>query len=68
MTILSHAMILLKGDEIRLKNGQIVEVIDTWGIARCHVKVKDRNGKEILIIAERDVAEILRRRAIQRIT
>lgn len=56
---------LLKGDEIRLHDGQIVEVLEVWGIARCHAKVKNRNGEVSLIIAERDVDSVLRRTAIR---
>ena len=59
-------VLLLKGDEIRLRDGQIVNVIDVWGVARCHAKVQSKNGEESLIIAEKDVDSIIRRPAIRK--
>lgn len=59
-------MLLLKGDEVRLQDGKIVEVFDVWGFARCHAKVLSKNGEVSLIIAERDVAAVLHRTAIRK--
>ena len=59
-------MTLLKGDQIRLHDGRIVDVIDVWGVARCHAKVQSKDGEIELIIAENDVDSILRRSAIRK--
>ncbi|KEQ25551.1 hypothetical protein [Paenibacillus tyrfis] len=59
-------MLLLKGDHIRLKDGRAVEVLDTWGIARCHAKVSFDDGSIALIISERDVAALISRPALER--
>lgn len=38
-------MILFEGDEVRLKSGEIAEVIEIWGVARVWCKLKTRDGK-----------------------
>ena len=37
-------MILFKGDQVKLRTGEIAEVVDTWGIARLWCKLKTRDG------------------------
>lgn len=59
-------MLLIKGDQIRLHDSSIVEVIDVWGVARSHAKIRDQSGAVSLIIAERDVESVLRRPAIRK--
>jgi len=60
-------MLLLKTDEVRLRDGRIGEVVHVWGVVRCHAVVKCKDGSEIWIIAERDVESVLRRPAIRTI-
>lgn len=59
-------MLLLKSDNVRLHDGTTVDVLEVWGHARCHAKVKDESGAARFIIAENDVAEVLRRPAIRK--
>ena len=54
-------MLLLKGDKVRLHSGEVVEIIAVWGFARCHAKARSVNGKILLLIAERDVNEVVKR-------
>jgi rRNA processing protein Gar1 len=61
-------MMLMKTDEIRLHDGRIGEIVDVWGVVRCHALVKCEDGTETLIIAERDVEYVLRRPAIRKIS
>jgi len=37
-------MIVLKGDEVKLKSGDTAEVVDIWGVARTWHKLKLSNG------------------------
>lgn len=57
---------LLKTDEVQLRDGRIGEVVDVWGVARCHARVRFADGTELMVIAERDVESVLRRPAIRK--
>ncbi|KJB88604.1 hypothetical protein AZ66_06545 [Paenibacillus sp. E194] len=53
-------MIVLKGDEVKLKTGEKAIVIDVWGVARLWCKVKTRDGKVIFVMNE-SIDSIIRR-------
>jgi hypothetical protein len=60
------ALLLLKGDKIRLHDGRVVTVVDVWGVARCHAKIMNDSGAIDFIIAENDVAVVIKRPAIRK--
>ncbi|OPA76646.1 hypothetical protein BVG16_15820 [Paenibacillus selenitireducens] len=45
-------MIYFKGDEVKLKSGELAEVLDTWGVARTWHKLKSSNGNIIFAMSE----------------
>ena len=53
-------MMILKGDKVRLHNGETGEVLDVWGFARTFVRIKkDSDGKSLPVI-ESEIAEVIR--------
>ncbi|MGF9907296.1 hypothetical protein [Brevibacillus porteri] len=53
-------MLCLKGDEVKMKSGEIGIVTDTWGIARDWCKVKTNDG-QIIITMNENIESILKR-------
>lgn len=45
-------MIILKGDEVKLKSGETGIVIDTWGIARDWIKVDTGDGQIVFCMTD----------------
>ena len=45
-------MIYLKGDTVKLKSGEVGEIVDSWGIAREWFKVKTTNGVMMSIMSD----------------
>ncbi|EJW19181.1 hypothetical protein PAV_1c01520 [Paenibacillus alvei DSM 29] len=54
-------MIVLKGDEVKLKSGETAVVIDVWGVARLWCKLKTNDGKVIFVMAAESIDSIIRR-------
>lgn len=55
-----HELIVLKGDEVKLKSGQTGIVIDTWGVARDWCKVKTADDKIVLCMTDQ-IESIIKR-------
>ncbi|MGG4447606.1 hypothetical protein [Brevibacillus porteri] len=53
-------MLCMKGDEVKMKSGEIGIVTDTWGIARDWCKVKTNDG-QIIIAMNENIESILKR-------
>ncbi|MFI8712006.1 hypothetical protein [Brevibacillus brevis] len=53
-------MLCMKGDEVKMKSGEIGTVTDTWGIARDWCKVKANDGQIIITMTE-NIESILKR-------
>jgi len=53
-------MIVLKGDEVKLKTGETAIVIDVWGVARHWCKLKTSDGKVTFVMTE-SIDSIIRR-------
>ncbi|GED33997.1 hypothetical protein P9G84_22525 [Brevibacillus centrosporus] len=53
-------MICLKGDEVKMKSGEIGVVTETWGLARDWCKLKKDDGSTIITMTE-DIESIIKR-------
>ena len=58
---MSHSLLILKGDKVRIESGETGEVIDLWGIARKFVSIKQDSDGRTVPMVESKIIEVIYR-------
>lgn len=56
----SEALICFNGDVIKLKSGEVAEVVEVWGVARTWYKLKTKDNA-IIYTMSADIESIIKR-------